>query len=278
MTTNRLPEIKKIKIKSDKIKTETAGGISISSIYGGSVLKYGSVFGDETLMLKKSDTYKDMASMEIATNQIASSIFKIEVPKFYEVKDEYENEYFGSVDFTTNADSQREVVHFERVMPEFPIDWSCEGIIKKINEISDFKEKDINSFIKILMFDAVIGNDDRHSKNLAFLKDGYKIGLSPCYDNCPSVVFLVDKKYEINKDDSVAGVISVSNECGDNVTNYVTELVRLGYKSDVINLLKSINELEISKIIDDRKLGDRGECFKNFVSSNIKKWRSLCEK
>jgi len=42
---------------------------------------------------------------------------------------------------------------------------------------------DVSIFIKTLLFDALIGNNDRHGRNLGFIVTSKGSTLSPIYDN-----------------------------------------------------------------------------------------------
>jgi len=68
------------------------------------------------------------------------------------------------------------------------------------SEFSDFKQK----FWLMFLFDAILGNRDRHEGNWGFVKKNSKTGLSPIFDNGSSLFPDVDlsdwKHYQFVKD------------------------------------------------------------------------------
>lgn len=140
---------------------------------------------------------------------------------------------------------------------------NCEGIIKVIHNQTK-RPLDIIVFINTLLFDALIGNHDRHGRNLAFIVSSKAIALSPIYDN---VSYLGLESGKILKADfNPFGKIATSSSINPGMKDYVTELIRLGYTGQ-IQLFFSKVKSKIGKI---DKLITESSC-SNLMQEAIKK-------
>lgn len=162
--------------------------------------------------------------------------------------DTAEEEHIDAVDYIKKNNEERE---------EF---YTIENIKKCLDRL-DFKL--FEQFLKIILFDALVGEQDRHEENWGVIRKngGYK--LSPLYDNgCNLLKEFYDynyaQKYYEGKKDFEAyierSVAVIRNNKGKKYRHF--ELVKEMYKrypnqmkKEIINLKKLTNN-EISKIVN----------------------------
>lgn len=125
---------------------------------------------------------------------------------------------------------------------------SCEGIIHVITQKTQ-RPNDVRMFIKALLFDALIGNNDRHGRNLAFITTANSTVLSPIYDNV-SYLSLEDGEM-LKADFNPTGRISTLTTCEPSMRDYVKELKRLGYTDDIQEFYQSMKLTQIIQLVDD---------------------------
>lgn len=94
---------------------------------------------------------------------------------------------------------------------------------------------DVNVLINTILFDALIGNHDRHGRNLALIVTSVSSVLSPIYDN---VSYLsLEKGNMLKADFNPTGKISTQSTYEPSMKDYVVELKRLGYKENLNEFL-----------------------------------------
>lgn len=98
------------------------------------------------------------------------------------------------------------------------------------------------------MFDALIGNHDRHGRNLAFIRTAKETVLSPIYDN---VSYLALEKGEMLKaHHNPTGRISTSHTYEPSMQDYVKELKKLGYEGNIKAFYKNTLLEKMIELID----------------------------
>lgn len=108
--------------------------------------------------------------------------------------------------------------------------------------------RDVKIFIQTLLFDAFIGNNDRHGRNLAFIITAKNARLSPIYDN---VSYLSLEKGDMLKADfNPTGKISTQDTYEPSMQHYVKELKRLGYTEDIHHFYQKIKLPSLKLLID----------------------------
>lgn len=126
-------------------------------------------------------------------------------------------------------------------------DHSCETLIRVISEITKLPY-DVEVFLHTLLFDALIGNHDRHGRNLAFIVTPAKTTLSPIYDNV-SYLSLVSGPL-LAADFNPTGRIATQQTKEPSMSHYVEELKRLGYQDTIVAFSQKIKIPKIEAIID----------------------------
>lgn len=95
----------------------------------------------------------------------------------------------------------------------------------------------------------MIGNHDRHGRNLGFIASPQAFLLAPIYDN---VSYLsLEHGNMLKADFNPVGKIQVSHTNEPGMKDYVIELIKLGYKKECDYFYRKIKMPEIIKLIDD---------------------------
>lgn len=140
--------------------------------------------------------------------------------------------------------------------------YSLEMILNSLQEY-DFK----NEFFKILIFDFLIGNTDRHQNNWAVLQRDKDIQLCPLYDNSSSLCCYIDElriesylgndkvRFKSLVDTKSTSRIRINKDIKKEPTHLeVLEFLRNNYYNDVIDIAKTIsyniNKNSIDNILD----------------------------
>jgi len=97
---------------------------------------------------------------------------------------------------------------------------------------------EVINFIKICIFDALIGNHDRHGRNLAFIETAHKVSLSPMYDN-PSYLGIEESSLLGEMHEPYGKIIANNNT--PTMRDYILEFKKLGFTEELEALKKLIN-------------------------------------
>ena len=214
-----------------------------NSFFHGKFKKYSANLNDNSYILKmRENEAPELPEVEYLCNQIAQSL-SVPVAKFYFI------DFYGDRTFVTrNFIKHGTVSDLQHIYHFRPGDQhTCEGIINVI--IKETKRPyDVRTFIKTVLFDALIGNHDRHGRNLAFIRTAKSTMLSPIYDN---VSFLsLEKGIMLAADFNPAGKIGTSQTNEPGMLDYIKELKRLRYGDDIDQFYKKINLPQLFQLID----------------------------
>lgn len=170
------------------------------------------------------------------------------------------------------------LVHIYNYLPEGENHHNCEEIIHAIIEQTG-RLSEVSKFINICLFDSLIGNNDRHGRNLGIIVTSTFKKLALMYDN-PSCLCIEDDFFLVS-DINPSGSIWTKDSKHPKPTDYVQEFQRLGYENLVnafITKLTSqsstiITMIEATRLSQKRKnasiklLNKRIEEFNNAKSS-----------
>ncbi|MEI8026312.1 MAG: HipA domain-containing protein [Pseudomonadota bacterium] len=109
------------------------------------------------------------------------------------------------------------------------------------------KFKDVETFINMCLFDALIGNHDRHGRNVGLINTSRQCKLAPIYDN-PSYLGL-ESGSMLRAQFSPSGRIETFHNRNPVMKDYVMEFLRLGYESTLRRFAKRINLDIISGLV-----------------------------
>ena len=100
-----------------------------------------------------------------------------------------------------------------------------------------------HQFVKLCLFDSLIGNHDRHGRNIAFVeRSGKKPLLAPFYDN-PSYIGIAESAI-LKADISPRGTIATQKTDEPTLKDYVEEFQHVGFE----NVVKTFHNKIVSRI------------------------------
>ena len=250
---------------------------SKDSFYHGQYRKYSAKLNSIHYILKVQESkYPDLPGMEYLCNKIAE-LLAIEVPKYYLIRyPEEESLTFVTRNFIQDYNSAT-LNHIYKFLPAGNKHYTCENIIKLIEKETQ-SLRDVEKFVKISLFDSLIGNNDRHGRNLGIIDLGRKRKLAHTYDN-PSYFATVDESM-LKSDFNISGSIWTSQTTKPKLVDYIQEFKRLKYEQTCLNFLKKIiktyplilEEIKQAEISKTRK-----QAFISFLSQRLKDCKKSIE-
>jgi len=232
-------------ISSDPKEENHSAGVA-SSFFQGKFKKYSAVLNERRYILKvEDDRFPELPATEFLCNNIAA-FFGIDVPKFYFIKLENSSETFVSENFMHDFGAA-DLVHIYHFL-EKGEDFNFEIIINILKNHTGRLE-DIVRFVELCLFDALIGNHDRHGRNLAIVRKAKGCFLSPFYDN-PAYLGMESEEL-LDAIHEPKGKIAVKDTSEPSIRDYYEEAERLGYLDIALAFIKRIDLKEIKKIIDN---------------------------
>jgi hypothetical protein len=209
-----------------------------TSFFHGKFKKYAAVLEKKTYILKVEDNdYPELPHVEYFCNQIASKL-GLAVPAFYFIRFMNHTDTFVVKNFMEKHKSAN-LVHIYRFMQEGQ-NFSCRVILNiienKIGHISAMKQ-----FVLLCLFDALIGNHDRHGRNIGFINKPKGFELAPFYDN-PSYLGIEEESFLLARH-SPKGKIETSHSKEPTMREYVKEFIELGYVDWVKDFYKKSQRL-----------------------------------
>ncbi|HCR5122404.1 TPA: HipA domain-containing protein [Legionella pneumophila] len=191
----------------------------------------------------RQDDAPELPEVEYLCNQIGREL-NIPVAEFYYI------DFFGDKTFVTKnfikQDSPIDLQHIYHFRSDE--EHSCEGLNNAISKETG-RPLDTRIFINTLLFDALIGNHDRHGRNLAFIVTSSSTKLSPIYDN---VSYLsLESGPMLQADFNPTGRISTKDTFEPSMIDYVREFKRLGFQAEIDNFYKRLSISKINQLIKD---------------------------
>lgn len=224
-----------------------------NTFFHGNYLKYSARLGQTEYILKVQESkFPELPHVEYLCNQIAE-ILKIDVPPFHLIN------FNGRIAFVTRnfmQDYTGTLHHIYKFLPAGNNYHTCEEIIKTILTQTQ-RIADVAKFIEICLFDTLIGNNDRHGRNLGIIETASIKKLAPMYDN-PSCLG-IEEDFFLLSDVNPSGSIWTKTTKEPKPKDYIAELQRLGYETIVSqfcnkvisqskNIISAIAHSEISEI------------------------------
>ncbi len=148
--------------------------------------------------------------------------------------------------------------HIYKFLPKGDKHYNCQNIVNVIEQQTN-QPNDLNTFVKICLFDAFIGNRDRHGRNLGIIDTGKKKRLAPMYDN-PSD-FGITPEEMLGHQFNISGCIWTTSSKEPKIKDYVYEFKRLNLENPCLKFIEQIikqfpfliEETKKSEISDNRK-------------------------
>ena len=165
--------------------------------------------------------------------------------------------------------------HIYKFLPKGEKNYNCKNIINVL--LQKTKPADVARFIEIALFDSLIGNNDRHGRNLGIIESAKHRRLAPMYDN-PSY-FGIESSELIDADFNISGCIGTSTSDKPKLLDYIQEFQSLGFEKVCLNFLKKavrqspkiIEELKCSAISKRRK-----KAFIKFLNKQLRSMEGFC--
>lgn len=234
-----------------------------SSFYHGKFKKYAGKLREDNYILKfREEEHPELPYIEYTSNQIAEFI-GLDVPQFGLIHIN-NNPIFitrNFMDFHSNAQLHH-LYHYFKEDESFNLKVIL-GIIRDKTGNLNFIEK----FIQCILYDSLVGNHDRHGRNIAFINmPGNKTILSPFYDNPSSI--------GIEHPDSLffslnpISRVGTSKNTQPSTTELIDEIITLGHRELFNNWINSIDIKAIQNIIQRSFASEsRKEAFLKLVNS-----------
>lgn len=136
-------------------------------------------------------------------------------------------------------------MHIYRYL-EQPTHYDCEHLLKIIEkEVGRYDA--MVRFIELSLFDALIGNNDRHGRNLGLIRESSGAALAPFYDNpCYLAIEIPELLGAFHEP---RGAIATSETQEPVMKDYVKEWFRLGFQREVIGFSERIDMQVIENLI-----------------------------
>lgn len=195
--------------------------------------------------------YPELPATEFLSNQIFCSL-NIPVPDHYLIKYPEDNLCFVTKNFMSDLTSSTldHIYHFVNDGKKH----DCESLIQIIGEKTQ-RKREQEQFVFLTLADSLIGNHDRHGRNLAFIRSAKGMYLSPFYDN-PSALALEDPSF-LAADLQPRGAIFTKDTDEPTMKNYVKEWKRLGYEHVVKRFAKNLRLSTIKDLIEKSHLSEK---------------------
>ena len=215
-----------------------------SSFFHGKFRKYSADLGGTSYILKvKEQEAPELPDVEYLSNQIAETLH-IPISKYYFIEFSNERAFvtknFVEKKINTNLSH---IYHYQQ-----GVSGDCENLLNIISEETG-RFVDIETFINVCLFDSLIGNHDRHGRNLGLLVTANGSTLAPIYDN-PSALGLEQGEW-LKADFNPKGRIPTKKTQEPIARDYVIEFIRLGYLEQIQSFAKRVNLTKINTLIDE---------------------------
>ena len=212
-----------------------------SSFFQGKFRKYSAELGDDTYILKvKEEDFPELPAVEYLSNQIAESL-GLDIPQYHLI------DFHGTITFAVKSfirpgklETLHHIYHFLNNAP-----FDCETILEILKDKTG-RLCEMEKFVKLCLFDSLIGNHDRHGRNLGLIERAGKYRLSPFYDN-PSYTGVEEKSF-LTADLNPRGRIAVKATDEPLMNDYVNEFKRLGMENAVNEFRRLLNMKKLDKL------------------------------
>ena len=215
-----------------------------SSFFHGKFRKYSAKLKQKNYLLKvQEEEFLELPAMEYLCNQIARQL-GLWVPDHFFIKFQNELDTFVCENFMQNYPGCN-LIHIYRFL-EKPDQFSCEGLLHVLER--EVKRADeICRLVKLCLFDSLIGNHDRHGRNLGLIQSGSELSLAPFYDN-PSYIAL-EHPMLLGALHEPRGAIATKKTQEPSMRDYVQEWARLDFAQPIQEFKQQINLQQIHDLI-----------------------------
>ncbi len=234
-----------------------------TSFFHGMFRKYSADLGGASFILKmRQDNAPELPEVEYVCNQIGSHL-GLPVAEHF-IINFLDDQVFVTKNFIKKG-SGSTLDHIYKYLPEGQ-EYNCENLIRIIAEQTK-RPFHVETFVQTVLFDALVGNHDRHGRNLGFINMHSSVVLSPIYDN---VSYLGTEHGQMLKADfNPKGKIgTMGNPIEPEMKDYVQEFRHLGHE-DVVKSFQA--KVKISKIVEIIEHSFCSDLMKNALKRMVKK-------
>lgn len=242
------------------------------SFFAGAFKKYTATCGSFEYILKiQTEEYPELPVVEFCSNLIAKNL-KIDVPPYFLI-------LFNDVPaFVTrnmlSGKSGVQLFHLSNYMKKAD-PFSFTKILEIIKERTG-RYLYMKKFVDICLFDMLIGNHDRHGRNIALIQNKKGLTLSQFYDN-PSFIGLQDDFF-ISSQLDPRGRVIIGDNSNPGMKDYILAAIEEGFEDTVKGFYGRINLYEIDRIIDNSFLKSAfKEKFKLLIKERYEEFTSVLD-
>ncbi len=223
-----------------------------TSFFHGKFKKYSAQLDKKSYILKvQQSEYAELPQIEYISNIIAQKL-GLYVPPFYFIRFLNEMDTFVVHNFMEHYQPGNliHLYHFLKEMDEFSVRNILAVISDKVGRLDA-----IHQFIYMCLFDALIGNHDRHGRNIALIETRKGLVLSPFYDN-PSYIGIEHHSLLLAQHNP-RGKIATTSTIEPTLRDYVQDFNDLGYKAIVLSFLSKVQNIDFNNIIQKPFLSEK---------------------
>lgn len=220
----------------------------LTSFFVGNYRKYEAKLEGKSYIFKMgSIDYPELPAVEHLCNWIALTLELPAPIPFVLVKGRSENA-FVTRNFMQEISGHKDLRHIYHFLQDGEEYYTVENIISILQEQTQ-SLTDIETFINTILYDALIGNNDRHGRNLAIIETAKGKKLSPIYDNVSALG--IEKGDLLLADHNPQGNIWTKDSKEPGMKEYVKELRRLGYQELVDRFIRILQKKNFVKMISN---------------------------
>ena len=132
--------------------------------------------------------------------------------------------------------------------------YDCETLVMIIG-LRTGRRIDQEKFVYLTLADSLIGNNDRHGRNLGFINSSKGIFLSPFYDN-PSALGVESYSF-LSADLQPRGAIFTKHSNEPTMKDYLLEWKRLGYTNVIEQFRKKVSLIPLKQYLEFQFISEK---------------------
>ncbi len=230
----------------------------VTSFFHGKFKKYAGDLGGKKYILKLSDEYPELAKTEYVCNQIGT-LLGLDIPKNHLLHFQNEQDCFVTYNFMQDfvPSTLEHIWRFLKESDAYDLETLLAIVEKHTSRLTEIKK-----FIKMCLFDALIGNHDRHGRNFGLICTSYGYSFSPYYDN-PSYFGIAEFLGAMH---SPRLAIATSTTQEPTMKDYIEEFSQLGFKEEISAFKKDLDIEKVRLLIQESFLSEmRKKAFLRFM-------------
>lgn len=239
------------------------------SFFNGAYRKYSARLEDSSYILKvQQNEYPELPATEFLCNQIFESL-NITIPNYYLIRFPEDQFCFVTKNFMSGL-SASDLVHIYHFIKN-GMNHDCVSLVNIIGELTG-RRTEQEKFVCLTLADSLIGNHDRHGRNLGFIQSPKGMQLAPFYDNPTALA--IEEHSMLGADLQPRGSIYTKETNKPTMKDYVQEWKRLGYGDVVDRFRKQYSFDALKKLIHNSNITEKRQ--KALLKLIFKRGEELC--